>query len=395
MADETTGRRRRLWGAAVPRLSLFAAEHLLLLPLGAAIALVWANTGPESYFRFSYAAAFVVNDVAMVFFFGLMTKEVVQATAPGGVLHPWRRALLPVIASIGVTLVPTLIHTYLVAPLDEPMLASAWPVTFGTDLALGYFAARLIFGKHHPAIPFVILLAITCDAAGFVAIGLFNPTRDLHLAGGVLVLATAMSVASGLRRARVKSFWPYVAGPGALSWFGLYWSGLHPALALLPILPFLPQAARDPGFFVDASPGSRDTLSRFELFWRYPAQAALFFFGLVNAGVQFGALEEGTWALPVAVLVGKPVGILFGAGLAVVAGLHLPHRVGWRDLLAIGFIAAIGFSVGLFFSTALLPPGQLRSEINVGVLLSLVGLPLALMASWALGVGRFAAKQNS
>ena len=65
----------------------------------------------------------------MVFFFGLMTKEVVQATAPGGVLHPWRRALLPVIAAIGVTLVPTLIHTYLVAPLDEPMLASAWPVT--------------------------------------------------------------------------------------------------------------------------------------------------------------------------------------------------------------------------------------------------------------------------
>jgi hypothetical protein len=61
---------------------------------------------------------------------------------------------------------------------------------------------------------------------------------------------------------------------------------------------------------------------------------ALFFFGLVNAGVQFGALEEGTWALPVAVLVGKPVGILFGVGLAVVAGLHLPQRVGWRDLVA-------------------------------------------------------------
>jgi NhaA family Na+:H+ antiporter len=119
---------------------------------------------------------------------------------------------------------------------------------------------------------------------------------------------------------------------------------------------------------------------------------ALFFFGLVNAGVQFGALEEGTWALPVAVLVGKPVGILFGVGLAVVAGLHLPQRVGWRDLVAIGFMAAMGFSVGLFFSTALLPPGQLRSEINMGVLLSLAGLPLALVASWALGVGRFAPK---
>ena len=41
----------------VPRLSRFAAEYLLLLPFGAAIALVWANTFPESYFRFSYAAA--------------------------------------------------------------------------------------------------------------------------------------------------------------------------------------------------------------------------------------------------------------------------------------------------------------------------------------------------
>ena len=96
-----------------------------LLPLGAAIALVWANLWPESYFRFSYAWAFVVNDVAMAFFFALMTKEVVEATAPGGVLHPWRRALLPVMAAIGVAVVPALLHIWLADRLDEPMLASA------------------------------------------------------------------------------------------------------------------------------------------------------------------------------------------------------------------------------------------------------------------------------
>src|SRR4030095_6290862 len=97
------------WRARVPRLSRFALEHLLLLPLGACIALVWVNTGPESYYRFTYAIAFAVNDVAMIFFFGLMTKEVVEATAPDVVLHPWRRALLPVIAAIGATLIPALI----------------------------------------------------------------------------------------------------------------------------------------------------------------------------------------------------------------------------------------------------------------------------------------------
>src|SRR5215211_6799479 len=90
-------RRIRRWRSGVPRLSQFAVEHLLLLPLGAAIALVWVNTLPESYYRFTYAIAFAVNSVAMVFFFALMTKEVVEATAPNGVLHPWRRALLPVV----------------------------------------------------------------------------------------------------------------------------------------------------------------------------------------------------------------------------------------------------------------------------------------------------------
>jgi hypothetical protein len=75
-------RRIRRWRFSFPHLSRFALEHLLLLPLGAAVALVWANTAAESY-RLTYAIAFAVNDVAMVFFFALMTKEVVEATAPG------------------------------------------------------------------------------------------------------------------------------------------------------------------------------------------------------------------------------------------------------------------------------------------------------------------------
>src|SRR5881394_2972815 len=85
---------------SVPRLSRFAVEHLLLLPLGALIALVWVNTAPESYYTFTLAIAFSVNNVAMLLFFALMTKEVVEATAAGGVLHPRSRALLPIVASL-------------------------------------------------------------------------------------------------------------------------------------------------------------------------------------------------------------------------------------------------------------------------------------------------------
>jgi Na+:H+ antiporter, NhaA family len=379
----------RRWHAAFPRLSRFAVEHLLLLPLGAAIAMGWVNAAPESYYQVTYAIAFAVNDVAMMFFFALMTKEVVEATAPGGVLHPWRRAWLPVIASIGATVVPALLYIRVVDWLDEPVLGIAWPVAFATDLAVSYFIARLIF-RPHPAVMFLLLLAIASDALGFLALALFQPDPDLHLVAGALIMAVAIGVAFGLRWARVRSFWPYLLAAGTVSWCAFYWSGLHPALALVPIVPFLPHAARDPGFFVDARPTDRDPLSQFEVWWRYPVQVTLFFFGLVNAGVPLHALEPGTLGLPIAVLLGRPLGILVAAGAALAVGFHLPSRVGWRDLIVVGFTAAIGFSIGLFFGGALLPPGQLRSETGMGVLLTLAGAPLALLSARVLRVGRFA-----
>ena len=384
-----TLRQHPVW-RTVPRLSRFAIEHLLLLPLGAAIALVWVNLRPESYYRLSFAIAFAVNDVAMTFFFALMTKEVVEATAPNGVLHPWRRALLPVIAAMGAVLIPAWLHVQFVEALDEPMLAIGWPISLTTDLAVAYFVARVIFSISHPVIPFLLLLGIASDAAGFLILALFNPARELHLASGALILAVALGIAVWLRRLRIRSFWPYLIASGGLSWYAFFWSGLHPALALVPIMPFLPHAARDPGFFVDALPDAKDTLSQFEIWWRYPAQVALFFFGLVNAGVPMGALEVGTWGLPAAVLIGKPLGILIGAAVAMLMGLHLPTRVGWRDLSVAGLLAAMGFSVGLFFCAVLVPPGQLRSELSMGVLLSLAGGPLAVVFARLMRVGRFA-----
>ena len=63
--------------------------------------------------------------------------------------------------------------------------------------------------------------------------------------------------------------------------------------------------------------------------------------------------------------------------------MHMPHRLSWRSLVPLGFATASGFSVGLFFTTALIPPGQLRSEISMGVLITAVlGPVLALVTGW-------------
>src|SRR5262245_10497766 len=62
----------------------FCTNHFLLFPLGAVIALAWANMAPESYFQFAQSFGFLVNEVGMAFFFALIAQEVVEAVMPGG-----------------------------------------------------------------------------------------------------------------------------------------------------------------------------------------------------------------------------------------------------------------------------------------------------------------------
>ena len=352
-------------GRGFSRLWQFATEYLLALPLGALIALVWANTDAESYYRLAHATAFFVNDVLMVAFFGLITKEIVEATAPGGVLHPWRRAALPVLASLGIAIVPVLVFAFLVRVFDEPMLVRGWTTVLAVDLALGYFVARIIFGKH-PAVPFFLLLAISANGLGFIALALADPIKEVRLGVAVTLMLAAVGTAFALRRQKVTTFWPYVIVGGGLSWSALFFGGFHPALALLPIVPFLPHAARDPGFFVDAAPRATDPLNRLELWSRHPAQVALLAFGLVNAGVQFRALEPGVWSLPLAALVAKPVGLFLGVALGAAVGLHLPRGLHWRDLVPIGFISATGFTMALFFATATIGAGPVARGVEDG-----------------------------
>jgi Na+:H+ antiporter, NhaA family len=375
--------------ARVPRLWHFAVEYLLLLPIGAAIAVIWANTAPESYFRVTAPVQFIVNDVAMAFFFGLVAKEIVEATIPGGVLHPWRRAALPLAASVGLTLIPLALFTVLVPMFDERRVLQGWPAVFATDIAFGYFAVRLIFGRNG-AVPFFVLLAVCANCLGLVALAVTSAGAALAPVVAVALMALALTLAFMLRQLRVRSLWPYLVGAGGFSWCALYFGGLEPAFALLPILPFVPHARRDPGFFVDAAPAARDPLSRFERLFRHPAQIALGLFGLVAAGVPLKALDWGTLSLPLSLLIGRPIGLLAGVAVARAFGLHLPSGIGWREVTVVGIVASVGFIVALFFVSASVGPGPTLSALKMGALVSVAGVFVALGAALVLRTGRFA-----
>lgn len=103
---------------------------------------------------------FWVNDVGMVFFFALAAKEVFEATLPGGPLASARRASSPLAAAVGGMAAPALIYMVLVLTQGPADLTRGWAIPCATDIAFSAMVARLVFPTSHPAIPFLLLLAI-------------------------------------------------------------------------------------------------------------------------------------------------------------------------------------------------------------------------------------------
>ena len=362
-------------------------DSFLLLPIGLAVAVVWANTAGVSYFRFAHALRFIVNDIGMVFFVGLVTEEALEAVMPGGALHRWRRTLLPIVAAVGSVLGATAVYVLYLRDRSEFMLLEAWPVAAAQDVALAYFIAKAIFLERRGPVGFLLVMAIVSDAIAIVSIAFWYPASPEALPAAVGLMTMAILVAAGLRAARVDRIWLYLVTGGTLSWVACYWSGIQPALALIPVVPFLPHRARDVGLSAEAQ---RATPRRFEHIFKYTVQVVLLFYGLVNGGVVIAGAMPGAWAVLLAALVGRPAGILVSIGLAMTAGLRLPVRLHWRELIVVSLAASAGFTFALFFAASVIPAGPLLNELKLGALSTAVSAILAFAAARLLRVGRFA-----
>ena len=365
-------------------------DNALLLIAGAVAAIVWANVDGPSYAHAAHAMHFVVNDIGMVFFFALATKEVVEAMLPGGALASPRQAALPLLAAVGGMLLPASIFVVGANWSHHEELMRGWAVPCATDIAFSYLVARLIFPKNSPAIPFLLLLAIADDALGLIVLAIFYPSGPLALGQLLLWMAPAIGVAWFMRRRHVLSFWWYLAIPGTLSWIALYVGGIHAALALVPIVPFMPAARKDLGLFEFSEEFRPDTLDRFEHAWRIPVQVILFFFGLANAGVPLSSVGSPTWLVLASLILGKPIGIVGMTLLGELGGLRRAAGLDTRSLIVVGVAAAIGFTVALFFATAAFAPSVLLDQAKMGALLSFLALPLALVTARVLGLRRSA-----
>ena len=365
----------------------FVADHYLLVPVAGAVALVWANTYPDSYFRLADGSAFAVNEIGMSLALAWLAQEVVEAALPGGTLYPFSRVVVPLIGGIGGTVGAAAAYFGYLALGDERLLARGWPVSGAADLIVAIAVARAIFGRG-PAVTMAVVIALTSDVIGFLTISGQHPVAQVHPEAAMLV-AFGIGVAALLRRRRVVSNWPYVIVGGTLSWLGCYWSGVQPVLSLLPIVPFLPHAPRDLTVLHDHERSHRRP-THFESAFEVPAQIIVFLFAFVNVGIGLRALDTGTWAIAIASLVGRPIGTLAAIGVAMLAGLKLPRATGWRETVVAALASTPIGLFGVLVSVSIFPVGPLLAQTKLGAIATVIGLLPAFAAARLLSVGRFA-----
>ena len=404
------------------RLTNFVQEFSLPLILGVVLGLVAANVNQHWYevlvdfhplgdhayvFGHPLTIHFIINGMFMCLFFGIAAKEITESTLPGGVLNPLRRAINPLAGTLGGVFGPVgmyfaLTWVFYGGTDDFGAVANGWAIPTATDIALAWLVARVVFGPMHPAVNFLLLLAVADDAIGLVIIAVFypdphHPVEPIWL----LFVVGGMAASYALRRFRVR-WWPvYILVGGALSWVGLAKAGVEPALALVPIVPFMPAVIHHAGAHeeeqehahaVETAPhphstdathhasaaehGGHGVLEQFEHQLKPFVDYGLFLFAFANAGVAFTSIGWVTMMVLASLIVGKAIGVTLFSWAASLIGFPLPPGMGVRHLVVTGVVAGLGLTVALFVAGKAFPgdspfqePGKMGAVFSIGAAL--------------------------
>lgn len=430
----------RLSTAALRPLQAFLATEAAsgTLLLGAAVvALAWANSPWRGAYdrlwhtelviglgrwRLEHDLGHWVSDGLMTLFFFVVGLEIKREVLTGE-LRDLRAAAVPVLAAVGGMVAPALVYL-LVA--DGGPAVRGWGIPMATDIAFALGVLTLLARSAPPSLkPFLLTLAIVDDIGAIAVIAIFY-------SGGVvlqplLIAVVLLGLVVLLQRARVRTSAVY-ALLGIAVWVATSESGVHPTIAgvalglLTPAVPFQRPATvsreahrvayetvdepsppdADAPYWLYLAGLSREAVSplaRAEAFLHpWVSFVIVPLFALANAGVDLSARalsEAAGSAVALGVLLGlvlgKPLGITLATWAAVRSGLgRLPTGAGWRDILGLGTVAGIGFTVSLLVTDLAFEGSPLLELAKAGILVAsvLAGALGALVLGWRRGARR-------
>ena len=331
-----------------------------LLLLAAAIALVWANSpwgdsyaamvdyqiGPESL-GLNLPLGIWAADALLAIFFFVVGLELKHELVLGSLSKP-AQAVVPVAAALGGMAVPALIFVAVNASMDGGSLRG-WGIPMATDIAFA-LAVLAVFGRKLPVAlrAFLLTLAVVDDLGAITVIAVFYSDKFTLIWFGLFIVTLIAYWL--LQKFRVTS--PLLYIPLVLiGWYFCYKSGVHATVAGVAF-GFLTRVRPDPG--EKEAPADR-------LIYRiHPISAgiAVPIFALMAAGVDLRAIGfVDALSSPVSIgvmlglVVGKPIGVFGLAWLtARFTRASLSPGIAWRDILAVGLLAGVGFTVALLIT---------------------------------------------
>jgi NhaA family Na+:H+ antiporter len=373
----------------------------ILLLIAAIIAMIWSNSSYAAVyfdiwqydlalgigsFRVSEPLLHSVNDGLMAIFFfvvGLEIKREVMA----GELSSIKDVVLPLTAAIGGMLVPAIIFLLVIGNTE---MAKGWGIPMATDIAFSLGILSLL----GPKVPiglkvFLTALAIVDDIGAILIIAFFysNDIQWVYLqaAAGFFVLLLVFNYFD----LRMVALYLFI---GFLVWFCFLKSGVHPTVAGVLIALTIP--ARRKIKIDDFIEETKTSLTKFEnAEWQgsnvvlgkkqisavdriaesvkkvqspvqsienslsdFTANLVMPIFALANASIvivgnEFNLLDKVTLAAGLGLLVGKVLGVSLFSWLSVRLGwAKLPAGVTWTQVIGVGFLAGIGFTMSLFIT---------------------------------------------
>ena len=369
----------------------------ILLLLATVAALIWANSpASDSYFALRdftigyepwhlnlTLGTWAADGLLAIFFFlvGLELKKEFVA----GDLRDMRKAIVPIAAAFGGVVVPALIYVVVNLTAGSDGMRG-WAIPTATDIAFA-LAVLAVISSHLPSALriFLLTLAVVDDLIAITIIAFFY-SEDVHL--GYLLWMLLPLAAFTLLVQRVPRFfgtrtwsaWVILLPLGILTWALMHASGVHATVAgvllgfAVPVLRRGPDRQKLP-----ANPERPGLSETFEHRFRpISSGIAVPIFAFFSAGVAIGGWDGLVSVVsdPVAIgiivglVAGKPIGILLTTW-AITAGTkaRLDPNVRWIDLLGIGILAGIGFTVSLLVNDLSFEVGSLHNDdAKVGIL---------------------------
>ena len=393
----------------------------LLLGISVIIALILANSplsvgyhhsleqtfgfmwNGQSYFDFSIHHW--INDGLMSVFFFVVGLELKREIIGGELSNP-RKAMLPIVAAIGGMVMPALIFLAL-NPSGE--MQKGWGIPMATDIAFALGVLFLLGSKIPLSLKvFLTALAIVDDLGAVLVIAFFY-TSDINMyflfvgfiIFGVMYLGNKLGIRS--------IFFYALLGIGGV-WTCFVISGVHATIAavlaaftipadvkikenifITKITAYLesfknidptennPTLTNDQLHFLEkineATIAATPPLQRLE-HAMHPIVTFVIIpiFAIANAGVSLdidlNSLFDTNIAIGVALglLVGKVIGVVGFTALFIKLKIaKIPEGMNIRNLLGLGFLASIGFTMSLFVTSLAFTHEEYQTQAKIGI----------------------------